>query len=161
VEPLGFDRLYIAPASEGEMAVAPVGVDEVRLVPDLIAAVQRRAAVDELTVGPVVLALDVGVVRVVGDGFAGVGLARTWGLAGHPAVLGHVAAAARRAPDGTVPLAAVMPAPLFAELCVEGLDRRGWSEVAAAAAWVRWCGVPGPNRARTWTNEGDLTGGNR
>ncbi|WP_194926889.1 hypothetical protein, partial [Catenulispora pinisilvae] len=92
---------------------------------------------------PALLAFNVGIVRVTGNGFGGAGLARTWALTGHPAVRRRLDRLATDRPGadrpaGAAPLAVVVATPLYADLCDEGLDRRGWREIRAAGAWMNW-----------------------
>ena len=86
VQSAAFDRLYVAATSDGEVAVAPPGMDEIHLIRDLIAFVYLRSLGMARRFPFVLLALDVGIVRIVGDGFGGDGLRRVRSLVSHPAV---------------------------------------------------------------------------
>ena len=139
LSPGEFDRFYLAGGSAGEVAVAPAGIDEIHLVRDLVAAVRLRLA-GSLREGPepaapVFLALSVGMVRIVGDGFGGPGLRKAQALAGHPAVREAVLGGAPPAAG----LAVVVSDALYDDLRAEGLisaRRSSWRPVPVAAAWL-------------------------
>ncbi|WP_194895404.1 hypothetical protein [Catenulispora pinisilvae] len=62
------DRMDVAGTSDGEVAVAPTGADEIWLARDLIAAVRQRLDSCREGSAPVFPALNVGLVRIVDGG---------------------------------------------------------------------------------------------
>lgn len=145
-----FSRLFLAALDDGiQAAIAPAGVDELRLVGDLVAAVAAR-----LPVGPdprrlpALLALNVGIIRVLDDGFAGAGLDRARNLASDSAVRAAVADYVKV--EGLDPgLAVVLSGGLYTDLCDEGYAVEEWRPVQVLDAWFRWFGArsaPPPER---------------
>ncbi|MEZ0094080.1 hypothetical protein [Streptacidiphilus sp. EB129] len=137
----GFDRLQLLgePGRGIEVAVAPPGVDEIALIRDLLEELHGRIrARPSGPGGPVLMAVHVGIIRVVGDGFGGTGVARTRELVLAPAVTAMVCQAEREAT-----VSVVVSDSLFADLRAEGLPGDGWRPVASAAGWLRTVAAPG------------------
>lgn len=126
-----FDRLYVwaDPRDALEVGVAPPGVGEVDLVNDLIELLYTAVSTDRELAGPVLLALHVGITRVVDEGFEGAGMIRAKALLEHRAVRDMAGADAG--------LAVVVSDGLYTDLRAEGLAEHGWCSVASAAAWLR------------------------
>lgn len=138
VHSAAFDRLYVAAASDGEVAIAPPGMDEIHLIRDLIAVVYLHSLGTGRRAPCILLALDVGIVRIVGDGFGGAGLHRVRSLVTHPAVAEAASGFAGFAPrrhHGDPGLTVVVPAGLHDELLAEGWTGT-WHHVPAADAWL-------------------------
>jgi hypothetical protein len=159
----GLGRMYVLsdPLLGLEVAVAPPGVDEVWLVRDLVRALRRALATEPWDPVPALLALHVGIVRVIGDGFGGAGLARIHALAGDRALRAAAARSGDGGKDGDgggprgcgasgrrvgAPLAVAISDGLFADLRAEGLPGRAWRRVPAATAWIRPFAPPGARR---------------
>ena len=73
-----FGRLFLAVLTDGtQVAIAPSGIEEVRLVHDLVDAVTvlvpDAPEPGAPPMGPTLLALNVGIMRVLDDGFTGTG----------------------------------------------------------------------------------------
>ncbi|MEZ0108970.1 hypothetical protein ABH920_002980 [Catenulispora sp. EB89] len=135
VHSAAFDRLYVAATSDGEVAVAPPGMDDFHLIRDLIAVVYLSSLGTNRRFPFILLALDVGLVWIVGDGFGGAGLRRVRSLVSHPAV---AEAASRFVPGhhhGDPGLMVVVPPGLHSELLAEGLAG-AWHHIPDADAWL-------------------------
>jgi hypothetical protein len=162
-----FDRVYtrVDPGSDTEMGVAPPGVDEMRLVRDLVQVLRREMSADPGPARPALVVLHVGIIRIVGDGFGGAGLIRIQSLIRDPAVRAAVIDAAGtqgsagqgRGAQGSAGqrrgarLSLVISDGLFADLCAEGVSRQGWQRVSRAGAWLRSL-PPAPGPAEEWIN---------
>jgi hypothetical protein len=130
----GFYRLYLVsdPAEGVELALASPGLDEMLLVTDLIAAMREEAMITTGLPRPVLAGFHVGITKVIGDGFGGMGAERTLALIQDPAIR----TASERAGSPAL-LAVAITAGLFEELCAEGLSDSGWQSVPAAGAWLK------------------------
>jgi hypothetical protein len=140
------DLLCLTAAPDGvELAVASPGVDEPGLVRDLVATLRERAA----GLGPgrtVLLALHVGIVRVVADRFAGAGTAAALDMATRPEVRAAVAARPRDAAQDAGPrLAVVLAEGLYQDLRGEGLVYEDWQRVPGWTA-LRFRSLPAGRR---------------
>ncbi|MEY9935434.1 hypothetical protein ABH926_010116 [Catenulispora sp. GP43] len=133
-----FGRLFLAVLDDGtQAAIAPAGIDEVRLVRDLVGAVSARLP-DAAQAGrpPTLLALNVGLMRVLDDGFAGAGLDRARGLANDAALRTAVGGHARGG------FAVVLSDGLYTDLRDEGYALEDWHQVRGSGAWFRCLGAP-------------------
>jgi len=147
----GWGRLLVQADPRGsiETGVAQPGVDEVALFTGLVADLQREILADPESAGQALLAVDVGIVRMAGDGFGGAGLARTRALARNGAIR---AAALHRARERGAAggFAVVISDGLFADLRAEGIPAEGWQRVWPAAAWLRsFDAASGPEKKQT------------
>lgn len=127
----GFDRVYVFPAPGGgaETAVAPPGIDEAAFAADLVEALRAGIATDPGP-DPAKLALDVGIVRVHEDGFAGSAIDRVLGIV-RGDVLRDLAPAARRG------LLTAITEPLFSDLLGEGWPKDGWRLQPPVGIWCK------------------------
>jgi hypothetical protein len=127
----GFDRVFVFPAPGGgaQTAVAPPGIDEVTFAADLVGALRAGVATDPGP-DPAVLALDVGIVRVHEDGFAGSAIDRVLRLV-RGDVLRDLASAGRPG------LLAAITEPLFTDLLGEGWPTDGWRSQPPAGIWCK------------------------
>jgi hypothetical protein len=128
-----FGRLFLAVLDDGtQAAIAPAGIDEVRLVRDLVGAVSAQLpGAPRADPRPTLLALNVGIMRVLDDGFAGAGLDRARGLANDAAVRTAVGDQARPG------FAVVLSDGLYTDLCDEGYALEDWHRVQSSGAWFR------------------------
>ena len=146
----GFGRLFLAVLDDGtQAAIAPAGIDEVHLVRDLVDAVTTRlSGAPDSGSPPTLLALNVGIMRVLDDGFTGAGLDRARGLANDgavsAAVADHVGADGRKHHG----FAVVLSESLHTDLYEEGYAVRDWHPVRASGAWFRCFGAPGDREDR-------------
>ena len=145
-----FGRLFLAVLADGtQVAIAPSGIEEVRLVRDLVDAVTVLvpAAPDpggpptrpmSLTspMSPTLLALNVGIMRVLDDGFTGAGLERARSLANDAAVRTAVGEHVGAGGEKRGGLAVVLSAGLYADLYDEGYALEDWHPVRASARVV-------------------------
>lgn len=138
-----FGRLFLAVLDDGtQAAIAPAGIDEMRLVRDLVDAVTARLpGAPDPGRPPTLLALNVGILRVVDDGFAGTGLDRARTLANDAAV--RTAVVDQGGADGREHhgFAVVLSEGLYADLCDEGYAVHDWHPVRKAGAWFRCFGA--------------------
>ncbi|ACU76044.1 hypothetical protein Caci_7215 [Catenulispora acidiphila DSM 44928] len=149
----GFARLFLAVLDDGtQAAIAPAGVDEVRLVRDLVEAVTARLPESDGPDSgspPTLLALNVGIMRVLDDGFAGAGLDRARALANDAAVTAAVSAAVTSAvadhdgADGRKRhgFAVVLSEGLYTDLRDEGYAIEDWHPVRPPGARFRCFGA--------------------
>jgi hypothetical protein len=137
-----FSRLFLAVLDDGtQAAIAPAGIDELRLVGDLVEAVTARLPdAPDPRPAPTVLALNVGIMRVHDDGFAGAGLDRACILANDSAVRATVGAHAG-AGGRERRLAVVLSGGLYTDLYDEGYPVEEWRPVRMVDAWFRWFGA--------------------
>lgn len=135
VHSAAFDRLYVAATSDCEVAVAPAGMDDLHLIRDLIAVVYLCSLGTHRQFPFILLALDVGQVWIVGDGFGGEGLHRVRGLVSHPAVAEAASAFVPGRHHGEPPLMVVVPPGLHSEHLAEGLAG-AWHYIPDADAWL-------------------------
>jgi hypothetical protein len=143
-----FGRLFLAVLADGtQVAIAPAGIEELRLVDDLADAVTVLvpAAPDPggppmAPTTPTLLALNVGIMRVLDDGFTGAGLERARRLANDAAVRAAVGEHAGAGADGEKRggCAVVLSAGLYADLYDEGYVLEDWHPVRVSGAWFRW-----------------------
>lgn len=137
-----FGRLFLAVLDDGtQAAIAPAGVDDLRLVGDLVDAVTERLPdAPDPHRPPALLALNVGIMRVLDDGFAGAGLDRARSLACNSAVRtavgNHIGAGSPGAG-----LAVVLSGGLYTDLCDEGYAVEAWQPVRLVDAWFRCFGA--------------------
>lgn len=127
----GFDRIYVFPAPGGgaESAVAPPGIDEVAFAADLVEALRAGVAAGAGP-DPGFLALDVGIVHVHEDGFAGSAIDRVLGIV-RGDVLRELARAEQRG------LLAAITEPLFSDLLGEGWPTDGWRFQPPVGIWCK------------------------
>lgn len=124
--------LTAGPTEGVELAFASPGLDEMSLVPDLIAAMHKHAMAADCPQRPALAGFHVGITRIVDEGFGGSGADRTLALIHDPAILAAIARA------GNSPLFAVaVTTGLFADLHAEGLSDSGWQSIPAADAWLK------------------------
>ncbi|MEY9894518.1 hypothetical protein ABIA35_008259 [Catenulispora sp. MAP12-49] len=135
VHSAAFDRLYVAATSDGEIAVAPPGIDEIHLIRDLVAVVSQRSLGTGERFPFILLALDLGIVRIVGDGFGGAGLCRVRSLASNRGVAKAASELTPRHRQGESQLMVVVPPSLHIELLADGLAG-AWHYVPDADAWL-------------------------
>ena len=130
-----FDRFYVVATSDGELAVAPPGIDEIRLIRDLIAVVSQRSPGTSGRSPFILLAVAVGIVRIVGDEFGGAGLCRVQSLVSNAGVAMAASNFALRHCRGESRLVAVLPSSLQVELLADGLAG-AWHYVPNADVWL-------------------------
>jgi hypothetical protein len=138
-----FGRLFLAVLADGtQAAIAPAGIDEVRLVRDLVDSVTGFLSD---TAGPVraptLLALNVGIMRVLDDGFAGAGLDRARSLANDAVVRAAVGDHAGADDGRRRELAVVLSEGLYIDLRDEGFADDDWLRVRDSGAWFRSFGA--------------------
>lgn len=139
----GFARLFLAVLTDGtQVAIAPSGIEEVRLVHDLVDAL--TALVPDTPepggppTGPALLALNVGIMRVLDDGFTGAGLERARSLANDAAVRAAVGEHLGADGEKRGGFAVVLSAGFYTDLYDEGYELEDWHPVQSCAAWFRW-----------------------
>jgi hypothetical protein len=126
----------MAGPTEGvELAFASPGLDEMSLVPDLIAAMYKQAMAADGLRRPALAGFHVGITRIVDEGFGGTGADRALALIHDPAILEAIARAGTSAP-----LAVAVTTGLFGDLHAEGLSDSGWLSIPAADAWLKLFG---------------------
>ena len=138
-----FGRLFLGVLTDGtQVAIAPSGIEEVRLVHDLVDAMTVLVAdtpePGAPPMGPTLLALNVGIMRVLDDGFTGPGLERARSLANDAEIRAAVGEHIGADDEKRGGLAVVLSAGLYADLYDEGYALEDWHPVRASAAWFRW-----------------------
>lgn len=136
----GYYRLHLTtdPADGAEFAVAAPGMDEPSLISDLITALRSQVMRGLGSTRPVVAGFHVGIIKVSGSSFGGIGVERALALIRNPAITAQAAQWHPGHSDtGKVRLAVAITSNLFEDLRAEGLPGTEWQQVPAAGAWLR------------------------
>ncbi|WP_157435761.1 hypothetical protein [Actinospica robiniae] len=127
----GYDRFYVfpAPGGDGEVGIAPPGIDEAGFAAGLITTLRTAIAADPAA-APTRLALHVGIVRVRDDRFVGSAVDRVLDL-----VRGEAPPGPGRL--GACAVLAAVTESLFGDLLGEGWSSVGWHPMPAAGVWCK------------------------
>jgi hypothetical protein len=143
-ESAGFYRLQLTtdPADGAEFAVATPGMDEPSLITDLIAALSRRVKTVSDFRRPTVVGFHVGIIKMTGSSFAGIGVERALTLVRDPAISAQVLTRGGEITSAGEEslLTVAITANLFDDLRSEGMPEVGWRYAPTVKAWTRMFG---------------------